>query len=77
MRICKKCDVKMEIKNQQEKRRGNEQKNVQTEYYCPKCDHFEHDEWNSKLFLDLKYVKQKPPMMPISYTLNGRFVILK
>ena len=40
MKICKKCNVGMEIVNPQEKRRGNEQKNMQSEYYCPKCNHF-------------------------------------
>ncbi|MDH3340536.1 MAG: hypothetical protein OEL84_04525 [Nitrosopumilus sp.] len=44
MRICKKCDVQLDIKNSQEKRRGNEQTNMPTEYYCPKCDHTEYDE---------------------------------
>jgi len=32
----------MDIKNPQEKRRGNKQENIQTEYYCPKCDHSEY-----------------------------------
>jgi len=34
----------MNIKNSHEKRRGNEQKNIQSEYYCPKCDHSEYNE---------------------------------
>jgi hypothetical protein len=34
----------MDIKNPLEKRRGNEQKNIQGEYYCPKCDHSEYNE---------------------------------
>lgn len=34
----------MNIKNPQEERRGNEQINMPTEYYCPKCDHSEFDE---------------------------------
>ena len=34
----------MNIKNSQEKRRGNEQTNMSTEYYCTKCDHTEYDE---------------------------------
>ena len=34
----------MDIKNIQErKRRGNEQKNTSTEYYCPKCNHSEFE----------------------------------
>ena len=37
--ICKKCDVEMEIKSLKVKRRGNETKNMLTEYFCPKCDH--------------------------------------
>jgi len=44
VRICKKCDVPMDTRNLQEKRRGNEQKNIETEYYCPKCDHSEYGE---------------------------------
>ena len=44
MRICKKCNIEMDIKNSLEKRRGNEQKNIQSEYYCPKCDHSEYNE---------------------------------
>ena len=44
MKICKKCDVQMDIKNPQVKRRGNEQKNIHTEYYCTKCDHSEYDD---------------------------------
>jgi len=42
-RICKKCDVEMDAKNPKTKRRGNETKNISTEYYCPKCDHSEFD----------------------------------
>ena len=34
----------MNIKNLQEKRRGNEQTNMSTKYYCTKCDHTEYDE---------------------------------
>ena len=34
----------MDIKNLRVKRRGNEQKNMPTEYYCPKYDHLEYDE---------------------------------
>ena len=33
----------MDIKNPLEKRRGNEQKNIPSEYYCPKCDHSEYN----------------------------------
>jgi len=43
MKICKKCDVQMNIKNTHEQRRGNEQENMSTQYYCPKCDHSEYD----------------------------------
>ena len=43
-KICKKCDVNMEVKEKIDKRRGNETKNVSTEYYCPKCDHSEYVE---------------------------------
>ena len=42
MQICKKCDIQMEVKNTAEKRRGNEQKNIASKFYCPKCDHFEY-----------------------------------
>jgi len=42
-RICKKCDVEMDAKNLKVKRRGNETKNMSTEYHCPKCDHSEYD----------------------------------
>jgi len=41
---CKKCNVQMEIKHLSEKRRGNEQKNMPSEYYCPKCDHLEYSD---------------------------------
>ena len=41
-KICKKCDVDMDISSLKVKRRGNETKNIPTEYYCPKCDHTEH-----------------------------------
>jgi len=44
MRICKKCNVQMDIKNSNITRRGNKQKNLPTEYYCSKCDHFEYNE---------------------------------
>ena len=44
MRICKKCNVQMDIKNSNITRRGNKQKNSPTEYYCSKCEHFEYDE---------------------------------
>ena len=37
--ICKKCDVEMDITHLKVKRRGNETKNMSTEYFCPKCDH--------------------------------------
>jgi len=47
MRICKKCNVQMDIKNSNITRRGNKQKNLPTEYYCSKCDHFEYNEWSS------------------------------
>jgi len=30
----------MDVKNSTDTRRGNEKKNIPTEYYCPKCDHF-------------------------------------
>ena len=43
-KICKKCDVDMEIKNPNTERRGNQTKNMSTEYYCPKCDHSEYEE---------------------------------
>lgn len=44
VRICKKCDVKMDIENPQTQRRGHEQKNMPTEYHCSKCDHLEYDD---------------------------------
>jgi hypothetical protein len=44
MRICKKCNDQMDIKNSNITRRGNKQKNLPTEYYCSKCDHFEYNE---------------------------------
>ena len=34
----------MPIKTMNEKRRGNETKNLSTEYYCPKCNHSEYEE---------------------------------
>ena len=43
LRICKKCDVTMDVKNLKIKRRGNQQKNMPAEYYCPKCDHLEYE----------------------------------
>ena len=42
-KICKKCDVDMDITFLKVKRRGNETKNIPTEYYCPKCDHAEYE----------------------------------
>ncbi len=42
-KICKKCDVEMEITSQKIKRRGNETQNIPTECYCPKCDHAEYE----------------------------------
>jgi len=42
-RICKKCDVEMDTKNQKTTRRGNKTKSMPTEYYCPKCNHSEYD----------------------------------
>ena len=38
-RICKKCDVNMDMVSLKVKRGGKETKNVTSEYYCPKCDH--------------------------------------
>ena len=32
----------MDVKNPKIERRGNE-KNIQTEYYCPKCNHSEYE----------------------------------
>ncbi len=57
-KFCKKCDVQMNNKNPHTKRRGHEQKNMLTEYYCPKCDHFEPDESNSnyKFQLSFKFI---------------------
>ncbi|WP_156800713.1 hypothetical protein [Candidatus Nitrosopumilus sediminis] len=46
MKICKKCDVEMNIKNTSSKRRGSKQKNMPLEYYCPKCNHSEYVESN-------------------------------
>lgn len=34
----------MDIKNPAVERRGNKKKNIQTEYYCPKCDHSDYEE---------------------------------
>jgi len=42
--ICKKCNVEMSVENLKIKRRGNETKNISTEYYCPKCDHSEYED---------------------------------
>jgi hypothetical protein len=42
IKICKKCNVAMSVENLKIKRRGNETKNISTEYYCPKCDHSEY-----------------------------------
>ena len=39
----------MNIQNPQAKRRGHKQKNMLTEYYCPKCDHLERDESDPNL----------------------------
>ena len=43
--FCKKCNVEMDIKFLKVKRRGNEPKNMPTEYFCPKCEHtvYEHE----------------------------------
>ena len=38
-KICKKCDVEMDITSLKVKRRGNETEYMPTEYFCPKCDH--------------------------------------
>ncbi|MGV7225979.1 MAG: hypothetical protein ACQ9CV_03525 [Nitrosopumilus sp.] len=43
-RICKKCDVEMDVKSQKDERRGNDTKNISNEYYCPKCDHTEYED---------------------------------
>jgi len=42
-KICKKCDVEMDVLEKKDIRRGNETKNVSTKYYCPKCDHSEYE----------------------------------
>ncbi|WP_179361117.1 hypothetical protein [Nitrosopumilus cobalaminigenes] len=42
-RICKKCDVEMDVMSLKVKRRGNDMKNIPDEYYCPKCDHTEYE----------------------------------
>jgi len=44
MKICKKYNIQMEVKNPQVKRRGNEQSNMLSEYHGSKCDHCESDE---------------------------------
>lgn len=41
-KICKKCDVDMDVTSLKIKRRGNETKNISNEYFCPKCDHTEY-----------------------------------
>ena len=35
-------DVDMDVTSLKTKRRGNETKNIPTEYFCPKCDHTEY-----------------------------------
>ncbi len=42
-RICNKCNVDMDITYPKVKRRGNETKNMSTEYFCPKCNHTVHE----------------------------------
>lgn len=41
-RICKRCNVEMNVKNLKTKRRGNQTTNMPEEHYCPKCDHSEY-----------------------------------
>ena len=47
-KICKKCNVDEDIIFLKAKRRGNETKNIPTEYYCPKCDHTEYEDQKMK-----------------------------